>query len=67
MGELLRIVLLEATVHLLDVLRALDREPEVQPTALSVSVQVLAAMAPAVDFVEYATGRRTESPFPVLR
>jgi uncharacterized protein (TIGR03083 family) len=65
--ELLRIVLLEGTVHLLDVLRALDEAPDVPAAALDVTAAVLADMAPAVQFVEYATGRTPASPFPLLR
>lgn len=65
--EALRIVLMEATVHLLDVQRALDYPPEVPPEALRDTVQLLAEVAPPVDFIEAATGRSTHSPFPVLR
>lgn len=65
--EALRIVLLEATVHLLDVQRALDHAPVVPPQALLDSVQLLAELAPAVEFIEAATGRLVRSPLPVLR
>lgn len=63
----LRIVLLEATVHLLDVQRALDHPPVVPTPALQDTVQLLAELVPAVEFVEIATVRSTHSPLPVLR
>ena len=65
--EALRIVLLEATVHLLDLLRALDRSPDVPPEALRETAQLLAEVAPAIELIEAATGRAAESPLPVLR
>jgi hypothetical protein len=64
--EALRIVLLEATVHLLDVQRALDLPPDVPPEALRETSLLLAEIAPAVEFVEAATGRSARSPLPVL-
>ena len=68
LGEAARLALLEATVHLLDVLRALDRDPAIVPAAaLEITCDLLAAMTPAVDLVEAATGRTSTSPFPVLR
>jgi hypothetical protein len=39
----------------------------VPPSALQNTVQLLAQLAPAVDFLEVATGRSTHSPLPVLR
>jgi uncharacterized protein (TIGR03083 family) len=65
--EALRIVLLEATVHLLDVQRALDHPPVVPTPALQDTVQLLAELAPTVEFIEAATGRSAHSPLPVLR
>ena len=65
--EALRIVVLEATVHLLDVQRALGQPPVVPPLALKDTVQLLAELASAVEFIEAATGRSTHSPLPVLR
>jgi hypothetical protein len=65
--EALRLVLMEATVHLLDVQRALDHPPAVPPEALRDTVQLLAEVAPPIDFIEAATGRSTHSPLPVLR
>jgi hypothetical protein len=46
--EALRLVLLEATVHLLDVQRALDYPPVVPTQALQDTVQLLAELALAV-------------------
>jgi uncharacterized protein (TIGR03083 family) len=65
--EGLRIVLLEATVHLLDVLRALGRPAEVPAPALRETAALLAELAPPVDLIEAAAGRVAHSPFPVLR
>ena len=65
--EALRIALMEATVHLLDVQRALDQPPVVPAPALRDTVQLLAELAPAVELIEAATGRSTHSPLPVLR
>lgn len=65
--EALRIVVLEATVHLLDLQRALDHPPVVPTPALRDTVQLLAELAPAVELIEAATGRSTQSPLPVLR
>jgi hypothetical protein len=65
--EALRIVLTEATVHLLDVQRALGRPPTVPSPALKDTVQLLAEVAPAVEFIEAAAGRSSHSPLPVLR
>jgi uncharacterized protein (TIGR03083 family) len=67
LSEALRIVLMEATVHLLDVLRALDRAPAVPEKAVRESVALLSELADPVDFVEAASGRTTVSPLPVLR
>jgi uncharacterized protein (TIGR03083 family) len=65
--EALRVVLLKATVHLLDVLRALDLPPNLPPAAMTDTALLLAEMAPPLDFIETATGRSTTSPLPVLR
>ncbi|MGH4025240.1 MAG: maleylpyruvate isomerase N-terminal domain-containing protein [Pseudonocardiaceae bacterium] len=67
LGEALRIVVLEATVHLLDVQRALDRAAHVPSAALQDTARLLAELSPAVEFIEAATGRSTHSPLPVLR
>jgi len=65
--EALRIVLMEATVHLLDVQRALGYPPVVPVRALEDTARLLADLAPAVEFIEAATGRSADSPLPVLR
>lgn len=65
--EVLRIVLMEATVHLLDVQRALDLDPAVPDAALAETSSLLAEVAPAVELIEAATGRSTAPPFPVVR
>lgn len=65
--EGLRIVVMEATVHLLDVCDALHVAPEVPAEAMGATVRLLAEVAPPVAFVEYLTGRNAHDPFPVLR
>ena len=67
LGEGVRIVLLEATVHLLDVQRALGQPPELPEAALAQTAGLLAEVAPGVELIEAATGRSATSPFPVLR
>jgi uncharacterized protein (TIGR03083 family) len=66
LGEAVSIGIVEATVHLLDLQRALGREPDVPAEGLTHTTAVLAAMAPPVDFIEAATGRSAAVPFPVL-
>lgn len=67
MAELLRMAIMEATVHLLDLQRALGQEPDVPAEALQDAAQFLAATASPVAFIEAATGRTQDSPLPVLR
>ena len=66
-AEAVRIVLLESTVHLLDVLDALGRAPDAPAAALREVAHLLAEIAEPVAFVEAATGRSSSSPLPVLR
>jgi len=66
-AEAMRIVLLEAVVHLLDAQRALGRAPHVPAVALAETARLLAETAPAVELIEAATGRGDRSPLPVLR
>jgi uncharacterized protein (TIGR03083 family) len=65
--EAVSIGILEATVHLLDLQRALDVPPDVPPAGLEHTVGLLARMTPPVDFIELATGRSEVALFPVLR
>jgi uncharacterized protein (TIGR03083 family) len=66
--EALRIAVMEATVHVLDVQRALDRPPAIPAEALRQTARLLAELAPAVEFIESATGRASAaSPLPVIR
>ncbi len=67
LGEALRIVLMEATIHLLDAQRALDQPPFVPTHALGETAQLLVELAPAVEFIEAASGRSPHPPLPVLR
>jgi len=66
LGEALSIGIMEATVHLLDLQRALGVEPRVPQAGLAHTAALLAGIAPRVDFVEAATGRRAPDFFPLL-
>jgi len=66
LDEVVSIGVLEATVHLLDLQRALDRPADVPAGGLAHTTSLLAEMAPPVDFIEAATGRRAAEIFPVL-
>jgi uncharacterized protein (TIGR03083 family) len=65
--EAVSIGILEATVHLLDLQRALGVPPDVPAAGVEHTVRLLAEMAPPVDFIELATGRSSVALFPVLR
>ena len=65
-AEAARIALLEAVVHLLDVIDALGRAPDLPAEALRDTAHLLVDLADPVAFVEGATGRAV-SPLPVLR
>jgi uncharacterized protein (TIGR03083 family) len=65
--EAVSIGILEATVHLLDLQRALAVPPELPAAGVEHTVALLAQMAPPVDFIELATGRSSAALFPVLR
>ena len=68
LAEVVRIAVLEATVHLLDLRRALGQPPSVPDGALRESARLLAEIAPAVEFIESATGRApATTPLPVIR
>ena len=67
LAEAVSIGILEATVHLLDLQRALELPPDVPPAGLEHTVGLLAEMTPPVDFIELATGRSQVGLFPVLR
>ncbi len=66
LDEVASIGILEATVHLLDLWRALGLTPDVPAAGLAHTAAVLAEMAPPVNFIEVATGRSTVELFPVL-
>jgi uncharacterized protein (TIGR03083 family) len=66
LAEAVSIGIVEATVHLLDLQRALGREPDVPADGLAHTSAVLVEMAPQVDFIEAATGRSTGDLFPLL-
>jgi uncharacterized protein (TIGR03083 family) len=65
--EALSIGILEATVHLLDLQRALGQVPTVPASALTETAALLGAVADPVTLIEAASGRTTVSPFPVIR
>jgi uncharacterized protein (TIGR03083 family) len=64
--EAVSIGVLEATVHLLDLLHALGQPADVPVAGLTHTTGILVEMAPPVDFIEAATGRRANDLFPVL-
>ncbi|GIM90810.1 maleylpyruvate isomerase N-terminal domain-containing protein [Paractinoplanes toevensis] len=66
LGEAVSIGIVEATVHLLDVQRALGRTPELPEAGLAHTAEVIAQIAPPVDFIEAATGRASTDLFPVM-
>jgi uncharacterized protein (TIGR03083 family) len=68
-GEALRVALLEAVVHYLDLARALDLPAPgpVDGAPLEETAALLAAMADPLALVERAAGRTTTDVFPVLR
>jgi uncharacterized protein (TIGR03083 family) len=66
LDDVVRIGVLEATVHLLDLQQALGQPPDVPAGALAQTASLLAEMAPPVDFIEAATGRGAAGLFPVL-
>jgi uncharacterized protein (TIGR03083 family) len=55
--DVLAIGVVEATVHLFDLQRALGVRPSAPPEALGLTTSVLTAMADPVGFIEAATGR----------
>lgn len=65
-GEVLGIGIVEATVHLLDLQRALGEPPSVPAAGLAHTSAVLTRMADPVTFVETLTGRTDNSLAPVL-
>jgi len=67
LAEAVSIGIVEATVHLLDLLDALDRPAAEAPAeGLAHTVAVLVQMAPPADLIEAATGRGRAGLFPLL-
>jgi uncharacterized protein (TIGR03083 family) len=66
LDEAVSIGIVEATVHLLDLQRALGLSPDVPADGLAHTVAVLAEMTPPVSFIEMATGRSEAGLFPVM-
>jgi hypothetical protein len=66
-GEAVRIVMMEAVVHLLDVLDGLGMPADVPAAGLRDTAHLLADLADPAEFVSVATGRSTRSVLPVLR
>ena len=64
--DAISIGIMEATVHLLDLQRALGQEPDVPAAGLEHTAALLAEMAPPVGLIEAATGRSHATVFPVL-
>jgi len=66
LAEAVSIGVVEATVHLLDLQRALGMPPDVPADGLRHTADVLVRMPPPVELIEAATGRGTTDVFPVL-
>jgi uncharacterized protein (TIGR03083 family) len=58
--------IVEATVHLLDLQHALGTGAMVPEPALLRTVRVLVQLIPSASFIDLATGRSTDTVFPVL-
>ncbi|WP_167476122.1 maleylpyruvate isomerase N-terminal domain-containing protein [Nocardia arthritidis] len=65
-GALTQYFLVEATVHLLDLLDAVGGDP-VPASALSRTAEILSAVPDPVAFIESATGRSNAAVLPVMR
>ncbi|MEU8921497.1 maleylpyruvate isomerase N-terminal domain-containing protein [Kitasatospora sp. NPDC048545] len=65
-GALGEVALMEATVHLLDLIAAVGGPPP-PGAALDATRALLAEVADPVDFIEAATGRSARSVLPVIR
>jgi uncharacterized protein (TIGR03083 family) len=65
--EVLAIGILEAVVHGLDLVRAVDATPDLPDAAVGFTVALLARLADPVEFVEAATGRGAAPVLPLLR
>jgi hypothetical protein len=65
--EVVRMAILEGSVHLLDVHAALGTEPNVPDAALRMTVALLAHVADPIVFIDAATGRSSVNPLPVIR
>ncbi|WP_033337367.1 maleylpyruvate isomerase family mycothiol-dependent enzyme [Catenuloplanes japonicus] len=66
LAEAAGIGVVESTVHLLDLQRALGREPSVPASGLAQTAEILAAIPHPVAFIEAATGRGTGTLFPLV-
>lgn len=66
LAEAAGIGVVESTVHLLDLQRALGREPSVPASGLAQTAEILAAIPSPVAFVEAATGRAAGPFFPLV-
>ncbi|MFI5777096.1 maleylpyruvate isomerase N-terminal domain-containing protein [Nocardia sp. NPDC051570] len=65
-GALVQVIVVEATVHLLDLIAAVGGGP-VPDAALRRTAEILSAVPDPVAFIQSATGRSTEPVLPVLR
>ncbi|MFI5841871.1 maleylpyruvate isomerase family mycothiol-dependent enzyme [Catenuloplanes sp. NPDC051500] len=66
LAEAAGIGVVESTVHLLDLQRALGREPSVPESGLTQTAEILAAIPSPVAFIEAATGRGAGAFFPLV-
>ncbi|MDR7274757.1 maleylpyruvate isomerase family mycothiol-dependent enzyme [Catenuloplanes atrovinosus] len=66
LAEAAGIGVVESTVHLLDLQRALGREPSVPESGLTQTTEILAAIPSPIAFIEAATGRGAGTLFPLV-
>ncbi|WP_225729954.1 MULTISPECIES: maleylpyruvate isomerase N-terminal domain-containing protein [unclassified Nocardia] len=66
LGAMYEIAVMEATVHLLDLVAAVGGPPP-PAAALRLTGEILVAVADPVEFIEAATGRTERSVLPVMR
>ncbi|MFC9998209.1 maleylpyruvate isomerase N-terminal domain-containing protein [Nocardia sp. NPDC127526] len=65
-SAVLEVAVVEATVHLLDLIAAVGGDPA-PPAAVARACEIVLAVPDPLPLLEAATGRSTTSPFPVLR
>ncbi|MCM6776016.1 maleylpyruvate isomerase N-terminal domain-containing protein [Nocardia sp. CDC159] len=65
-GTLIEVMIVEATVHMLDLMAAVGGDP-IPAAALRRTAEILSAVPDPVEFIEAASGRSTATVLPVMR